>query len=185
MHWKDESGSSMLEFVLVLPFVFIIIVLSVDFSASLLTKQRTMVAAREVGFLHSRLAAAPQNKCKSLDEVMNTAKLTINNEILKQENLNGQFSFASSGSSEFNSQFSGGFDLPVISSLLGGVSKTQGYTVKVQNNPPVATLLKKITVEESFVVDGLPWTYYEMPDGYLGLALGNIPIIGDLFSECP
>jgi len=182
---RRQRGDSMAEFVLVLPFIWIILVLTVDFADMLLARQRVLVSIREVAWRHLQLVGTGVGGAKASDEDrLSTAVDQVNREILGTRKLAGQFRRFPVEFGEVNSGAGGSPDLAAgeVGSFLGGLSGAQRYTVEVDYGPVFGTLVPSRNLEASFFVDGNPWTYRELPGGYMGMLGRSLGAIGGLIT---
>jgi hypothetical protein len=152
---------AMMEFVLVLPFVWIIMVLIFNFGQSFLEQQRTRVAAREAGI---RRAVARGELNDQVDPVRR--------DTLERRRLVGQFQDDDGGSCPRQDPFdSGRVDDALgrglgmiggaMDSLFGELSNTRIYTVSAEGPPVVSRLVTAPTYAVCFALDDSTWTYAE------------------------
>jgi hypothetical protein len=172
-----ESGVAMLEFVMMLPFIWIILVLIFDFGQGFLERQRAMVAAREAGI---RSAMGRKNAAQE-----------VVGDTLEPRGMGGDFDIADGGTcprqDPFNQQqLTDAFDtsglwgelIQGISSLLGRVSKTKAYALTAHGRPITGRLLDAQPYKVCFAIDDGTWTSEEIGGNYGSIILN---VLKDIF----
>lgn len=162
----------MLEFILVLPFIWIILMLTINFGHSFLERHRVLVAAREIGLRHGQqVAGGTDNIAAAIDEVkQDTLALRGLEGIIggpdgecpgdggpvdRTEILGafGEGSFSEAGKK--------------LGEFLGAISMTQVYSVQAEG-PQIGGLLPAARHASCFAIDGSTWTFDET-GGFWGL----------------
>jgi hypothetical protein len=161
-----EKGMAMMEFVLVLPFIWIILSLSMNFALTLLERQRTLVALREVGFRQSTAASADGS-----DDVTSTADAVIA-DTLRPRRVTATFALREdeAGCRPDADNASAGVVRSVLSGMSrfnGSMSSTQVYSSSARGQQLTGRLLRQPSYSGCFAVDAYTWTYRET-GGYGG-----------------
>lgn len=151
MRVTDERGSAMMEFVLSLPFLWLIIMLSIGFGAGWISKHRAAVIVREHAFLDSS----------------NTATSAAEAELLDAVRLSGGFSIQPTGAG-LNAS-----GLDKVLELLGKASSAHKVCFDGQRELSVRPL-PSIPFTECFEVDSNFWTYEETKDRRAAIVAGAI-----------
>jgi len=149
----------MLEFVLMLPFIWIVLVLILDFGQGFLERQRTMVAAREIAIRSAQGAGG--------DVVQDVAR-----DVLSPRGMTASFAASDGGTcprepsmdeGSLNSVF--GMDLgwigSAVSGAMGRLSRTTVYEVTAQGRPISGRLLEPGVYQACFAIDQGTWTHDE------------------------
>jgi hypothetical protein len=171
IHPRD-GGMAMLEFVLVLPFVWMILVLALNFATALLERQRMLVATREAGMRH--LAALGGGEV-SLDAIASA----LAGDMLAQRQLTASFTtsggFAecpAAGGSVDASRIRGAFI--ESDSVMNRLSSSHVYAATGSGRRLVGRWLSQPRYVSCFAVDASPWTYRET-QGYTGMVERFLP----------
>jgi len=178
------DGSAMLEFILVLPFIFIVLVLIFNFGQAFLARHRALVAVREIGLRHS--AALADSNDGSLFQ--NTAR-QVESEILAPRGMTANVERtpngtcpAAAGEQADSSFLSSAFK--VMGGLLGRVSSSSTYDITVTAPPLTGRLLAGQSFRACFAVDSGTWTKRETggPLDWLKSLVGSLgKLVGGLF----
>jgi len=195
---RSETGSVMLEFVLVCPFIAIVLVLIFELGAALLTRQRTIVAVREAGLRYVvgcyALELSPRPPDLSQMVVREVAPgvraggsfgipTAVKDEIIDYRKTRRtlwpgiQPTLSSAGGGpQAGADFGG---LSVIKSALGGMVGTSGFSVEVEHPPQIGTLIRApVLIGAKFHVVTAPWTYRQYPLSLMGSVLGSLGLGG-------
>jgi Flp pilus assembly protein TadG len=162
-----ETGSSMLEFVMMLPFIWIILVLILDFGRGFLERQRTYVALRELGIRQSFAAA------RGGDSSVQTIANQLTQDTLGLRRMSATFSTSEGNNISCPNRNPGTDDgglqgvLAGMSGFMGRMSSTQLYETNAQGQPLAGRLLPQRLYEGCYAIDVHPWTYAET-GGYAG-----------------
>jgi len=154
MRLRSERGSAMMEFVLSLPFLWLIIALALGFGAGVLSRHRLTVVVREHGFTDASDANLPQREA----------------ELLRAMRFSGAYSVQNTGSG-----LGGGGGLDLVRGLLAKASNAHKLCFEGSRRPTVK-VLPQIAVSACFEVDSNFWTYDETKDertAMIGAALGG------------
>jgi hypothetical protein len=130
---ETERGSAMLEFILALPFLWIVIALAIGAGAGLLARHRVEVLTRERG-----LAATSDVTAQEERAGLAAARLT------------GSFSRSSSGPALPGGSYA--------QRMLSSLSATERVCFSGTTSP-AAALLRPVQVNDCFEVDTGTWTY--------------------------
>jgi hypothetical protein len=168
----DTTGASMLEFVLVLPFIWIVLALSFNFGLALVEKQRALVATREYALRDTMALAGGRRENVA-------ARVTA--DTLAPRGMSGSYrAEASSGCPDRGG--SGAADrggvIADVSRFLGRVSSTQVYRTSMSGQPLASPLLPKPAYASCFAIDSNPWNYHDNPGGYWGYLRRLVPGLG-------
>jgi len=183
---RHEDGAAMLEFVLALPFIWIILMLTINFGHGFLERHRSIVAARELALRHSQeVADGTENMAALIARLeQDTLELRGLKAIMSGPDDGGcsgeggardarrvSESFNEGGSSSAGKK---------ISDFLGRLSMTQVYSLQAEG-PEVGGLLPAATHSACFAIDGHTWTYHET-GGAAGLLKSLVTgVLGNLF----
>jgi len=164
----------MLEFVLMLPLIWLVLALSFSFGAAFLERQRAMVAVREVGLRHHGGDARP-------DAVMTQ----VTTDLLRDRTMSAQFSYraddgtcARDGESADDRAARGAL-APVLG-FLRRVSSSRTYEIHAVGQATTIAIVPTPRHRACFAIDGGTWTYSETgsPVGFVvrtvGGALGSV-----------
>lgn len=194
---QDEHGSAMLEFVLMLPFIFIILILIFNFGEVFLERQRTFVAVREMAIRHgAQIGSEGNNRTDQLVE-------RLTRDTLSQRTMSAEFTVTDGGtcprrqeavdegqiSDALNRDF--GWIAGAMTSVLTFLSRTQVYEITAQGLPMpffqrgargqvVGRTLSAPTYSACFAIDNRPWTYSET-GGPSDWVKGLFSKLGDIF----
>jgi hypothetical protein len=187
---SDERGAAMLEFVLMLPFIWLVLVLLFDFGQAFLERQRTLVAAREVAIRYNAQVDA------SGDTSYGAIRGQVARDTLGVRNLTGVFGDSDSDNCPGHNDgislgpiggalHSGmsGLDA-VMGGFLGAISSTTVHEVSAQGRPVAGALFLKPSYSACVAIDSGSWTSSQV-GGLLGivkaLVKGAGNLIGSLF----
>ncbi len=166
----------MLEFVLVLPFIWIVMALTMNFGLAYLEHQRSLVALREVAIRHAAALAGSQ----SADMGAKAAELT--NDTLRPRQMSASFtlqmgspSCPGRGGSGDGGLLSGVFSS--VQRFAGHLSATQMYQSQATGQRPIGRLVPQLSHAGCYALDVNPWTYGET-HGYGGIIGGLTGIPG-------
>lgn len=160
MRLSSERGSAMMEFVLSLPFLWLIIALSLGFGAGVLSRHRVAVIVREHGFTDAANASMTEREA----------------ELLRAMRFSGAYSVEHTGSG-----LEGDGDFDFVRRLLAKASNAHKLCFEGSRRP-IVNVLPEIAVSACFEVDSNFWTYEETKDernAMMGAALAGA-IIGSL-----
>jgi Flp pilus assembly protein TadG len=153
----------MLEFVLVLPFIWLILALTLNFGMALVERQRAMVAIRELAMRHSAALAS------DLAAPIDPAVAAITAQTLQARGMAGRFTYAPrEGTCPRDGE--GADDAPVrdvfgvFGAFLNDASSSQSYRLTATGRPLVGRLLEPQVHSHCFAIDGGSWTYRETGD---------------------
>lgn len=169
----DEQGIAMLEFVLVLPFIWVILALCFNFGQALLERQRALVAVREVGMRHLAGLAVGQDDIAGVVSVL--AKDTLAPRQMSASFRIDDARVTCPGEAVNDSEVRMAFS--VIGSQLKRLSSTHEYEVSASGPALVGRWLPRPTHTACFALDSSPWTYAEN-GGYGGMVT---QLISELF----
>lgn len=163
---SHEHGIAMIEFVLVLPFIWIILALSMNFALTLLEHQRTLIALREVGFRQSTAASAGGPR-----EVTQAAN-AVTADTLRPRRVSATFTLRENETRcrPDGDNGGGGIVQPIFAGMgrfTGRMSSTQVYSSSARGQRLTGRLLRQPTYASCFAVDAYTWTYRET-GGYGG-----------------
>jgi hypothetical protein len=173
---RRDSGVAMLEFVLMLPFIFVVLLLVVDFGQGLLERQRTLVAVREVALRHARDVGEPGTGPK-----WNRTQSQVTADVLKPRALVPAYFLdrhdgcpgrhADPPDDSWRSQ---GAEL--VNRVLGTISASHYFEIEARGSPIAGRLLPQPTYAVCMALDGNPWTYDETggPSQWLRKAFGAL-----------
>ncbi len=171
---RDARGVAMLEFVLVLPFVWIVMALSLNVGLAYAERQRSMVAIRELALRHSaERASATPGAVASVGE-------RVSGQLLSPRGISAAFRSAASGTCPRDPEAArpgairealSGFE-----GFLRAVSSSQSYELSANGQPMVGSLLPPPVHAVCFAVDGATWTYAETgdPGGWLASQVSGL-----------
>jgi len=161
----------MLEFVLMLPFIWIVLVLILDFGQGFLERQRTMVAVREVAIRTAQGAGGDVFGDVSRETF--TARRMTATFAEDEGGTCGRQEGFDAGPIDNALEPGGGWDVVrgALSSALGRVSRTRTYHVTAQGPPVAGRLLDARPYRGCFAIDNGTWTFSET--GTLGDMLIN------------
>ena len=156
---RDQRGVAMLEFVLMLPFVWVVLALILNFGLAFLERQRTLVAARELGIRHSvaraRVRAAP---VQSVGD-------RVTSQLLAPMGMSSEYTTYDTGACPQDGEpvdaGSVRDGLGMLLSFLGDTSASRSYRVRAEGRPVVGTLLPKPVHGVCFAIDSGTWTHAE------------------------
>lgn len=157
----------MLEFVLMLPFIWIILVLIFDFGQALVERQRTMVAVREVAFRHSaRIGSGDLGDVSGIGGEVAGDTLRVRRMSASFQVSGGDSRCPGRGPSVDESGLQQVFEK--VQEFLARMSSSQVYQASAYGQPVAGRLLPQPTYSGCFAVDARPWTYAET-QGYWGV----------------
>lgn len=163
-----ERGAAILEFVLVLPFLFLILVLVVDFGTALIARQRAAVAVRELAFRHSARSAGLR---ESAGPALERARSEVRREILEARRLPPhRLDLVKQDRNVAWLQKLGllGEAIQAIVNLVFYYVDVRHYEVSIDTPLVFGTRLRPERVTARFALAGSPWTYRENPGGFIG-----------------
>jgi len=151
-----QAGVAMLEFVLMLPFVWIVLVLILDFGQGFLEQQRTMVAVREVAI-------------RNAQGVGGDVAGDVLADTFGRRGMTATFAASDGGTCPRQPSMDEGqldsvlsMDLgwlgSAASGALGNLSKTTVYEVTAQGGPIAGRLLEPRAYQACFAIDEGTWT---------------------------
>jgi len=162
MRTSADNGVAMLEFVLMLPFIWIVLVLTFDFGQAFLERQRTLVAVRELAFRHTAEVA------ERGDTSVDASWHAVERDTLDAKRLEGEAFLDRRGdgtcsrrSGDAVDEGAVGRSLGKLGAALGRLSSAHVYEVSARGPRVAGRLLPSAVHERCFVVDGSPWTIHE------------------------
>jgi len=173
----------MLEFVLMLPFIWIVLALIFSFGMAFLERQRAAVALRETAMRHAMGHAG------NPDTPLATYASEVAAQNLSYRRMSAQVGLGSdaglcarAGEGYDRTEVEEGFSTTVsgfgevMQWFLARVSSSRSYEMTAVGQPPVAQFLSQGTHAGCFVVDGTPWTREETggPLDWLKSAVGGL-----------
>jgi len=155
----SERGVAMLEFVMMLPFVFIILVLLFNFGQGYLARQRMLVAVREMGLRHSEAVGVGG---ASMDAIARD----LAGDTLQLRRLTAQFAQRDDGTCPGRADESpdgrfGRSAFREFASFMGRISSSHSYDVDVTLPRLAGRVLANRRFIACFAIDDNPWTIYE------------------------
>jgi len=186
----------MLEFVLMLPFVFIVLMFVVNFGQALLERQRAAIAVREVAVRHG-MAAAAQGGIPRLEPISDE----VTRDVLAPRRITGSFTLdrlsargecPASGAPAADDPSTttrwGGVDVLGVSQamkrMLSRMSASHSYEATLRGPGTAGVLLPQPQYTVCVVSDSNPWTVRETKtfDNWIRSALGPLgTLLGYLF----
>jgi len=154
MRLSSERGSAMMEFVLSLPFLWLIIALSLGFGAGVLSRHRVSVIVREHAFT----------------DAANESMTPREADLLRAMRFSGAYRSEPAGSG-----FQGGGQLKEVLKLLAKASNAHKLCFEGSRQSTV-NMLPEVAVSSCFEVDSNFWTYDETKDqrnAMMGAALAG------------
>jgi Flp pilus assembly protein TadG len=179
-----SDGAAMLEFILVLPFIFIVLVLIFNFGQGFLARHRALVAVREIGLRYSLVLA----ESRSGSPFEDTAR-QVESEILAPRQMTANVERRPNGTcpAATDEQADGGAlsdAFKDMASVLGRISSSSTYNITVTAPPLTGRLLANRTFRSCFAVDSGTWTKHETggPLDWVKSLVGKFgDIVGGLF----
>jgi hypothetical protein len=162
---EDASGVAMLEFVLILPFVWIVLVLVLNAGQVFLERQRTFVAVREVGIRHTaQFSSNPDAEMAPyaadvVRQVLLPRRMTA---VVGERGEAGEC--PRDGQRATSEPLNDAFKDDVLGLLRGfqdilmKVSSSRSYEIRAQGPPMAGGLMSRRVYRACFAIDGGPWT---------------------------
>jgi hypothetical protein len=166
-HLRSTRGSVSMEFLLMLPFVWLILMLTFAVGSRTLARHRGLVAVREVGVRQLAMNAANASPSEeTLAEIQRTT--------LTPRRVTGQLRFEPAGEAG-----SGLERLPIVGSFLAGLTGA-GRAGFEGSSPPVSRFLPSGPDRAGFYAGAGTWTHDEAPGGLLGALVRQMGGSNDL-----
>ncbi|MGH9384805.1 MAG: TadE/TadG family type IV pilus assembly protein [Vicinamibacterales bacterium] len=166
---SNARGVAMLEFVLMLPFIWTVLALSFSFGVAFLERQRAMVAVREVALRHED------------DEFPDSVIQEVEADTLEARSLRSEFTYESGSGScprdgEAVNDAAARGALEPIFQFVEQVSSSRSYRVQATARELSSPLTAPAVHTMCYAIDGGTWTSAET-GGAFGLikkAVGNV-----------
>ena len=163
----------MLEFVLALPFVFIVLMLIVNFGQALLERQRAAIAVREVAVRHG-MATAAEGATARLEPISDA----VTRDVLAPRRIAGSFTMdrlsnrgecldtgaAGADNTSSNTRWGSADDLlfsATLKTILSRLSASHSYEATLRGPGIAGKLLPQPQYTMCVVSDSNPWTVRE------------------------
>jgi len=157
---SDECGVAMLEFVLMLPFIWVILALVLNFGLALLERQRTMVAVREVGIRHTaQFASTPEAQLAPVVDQVIAQNLAHRNMTAQVVDLGDDGECPRDGEGVDRGPVEDAFRK--FQDFFESISASRSYLITAQGQPLIGPLLPDDEYSMCFAIDGSPWTKTE------------------------
>lgn len=166
-----NRGIASLEFVLVLPFIWIVFVLVFNFGQIFLERQRASVAVRELAIRSLGGDWEPQATAIEADTlaqrgmkasyIVEDGATCPDKAPVDQSEVDDATTAKTSGMWEWVAGF--------INRALDNMSSTRSYRMTVTGRPFTGGLLSNRTYEVCYAIDDAPWTF-EVNKSYFGIA---------------